>query len=239
VEIEAVADVRTKPPADPYVINRRGTGYEITFGGETFTVKADIAIAYIVTFFRHTNEAKDPLAIYMEAWGTVAEVKDSETETGEDGGEDSQSGGCWSGDREQAKRNWLDGLRRWKRLQHLEERGEERDGSDLDDDELAEFVSLRRDITDPATFLKYLVKQKAIADGRKLADGDDRVVKREAMSKAINRKLAAIIKHCPIPVSPSAQQAGSHFCEHVRRYLLAGNLKCYDPPPGVSWILPG
>ncbi len=142
-------------------------------------------------------------------------------------------------EREQADRDFKDGSKRWKQFKSLEERVEKEGASALDDQESAEFDSLCQEIGDPEAFLKYLAKLKSIAEGRKLADGGDRTKKREAMLRSINLKLAAIAKPGSIQLSPSAQRAADRFREHVRSYLTAGNLRSYDPPPGVTWILPG
>jgi hypothetical protein len=170
----------------------------------------------------------------MEAWGATVEV--SPEGVSEESTRDSKPGSNWNQDREQARRVLREGTSKLERLRHLEYCGE--GGEGLDDEEERELDALRAEIGKPDEFLKELSKQKAIADGRKLADRDDRAKKRAAMLSAINRVLSDICEVRVPPVGSSSQRAARNFSNHIRSYLTRGGLKFYDPPPGVSWELP-
>jgi hypothetical protein len=236
---DVVSDDKTVKAHPRYVIARRGLDYEISFEGKTFTAKGK-GIAYIVTFLRYPNETKDPSALYTESHGAISEANAGELDADEvETGMIAKLDSEWNSDREQARRNVKDGWIRLKRFRQLSEREESKDPKDaLADEEVRQLTSLRKDIGDEATFVKYLAEQQAIVDGRKLTTKSEQARKREAMLRSINNTLKNIERPRVPPVSESAREAGKRFADHIRRYLTSQNLKSYDPPPGVEWILP-
>ena len=219
--------------AHQYRIERLGDSYEITYRGELFVAKASTGMAYIVAYIRCHREGKDvrPLALYVEALGSIYEsepMEDAEDLAGND-----QTRSNWNQDREQARRNADEGIKKWRCLQELEARE-----SKLDVADALELDHLRKEIGDSDKFLKYIVGQQAKAEGRGGSRHDEERKKRETMLRAINRTLKRIREPAVPSVAATAQKAAREFEKHIRRYLVLGNLKFYDPPPGVNWILP-